>query len=348
MGKRFAIVLMSLALLMASCTVNTRYPIPGDRIVFSAVASHTETKCIIGTTYYPTDLPFVVEAVHYPEGIENDWDNVYMSGAKVLYDTENAWWQPEDEFLWPREGDVVFYAASPDIPRIHISPEKGVEADWSIHSFEEAQVDLCYAKATESCNMHPALIPIVFDHALTQVCIKVRPLKQYSSVLVSDNLLQTDEITVVLDSVKITGILSEGHFTQEPFKWVNYTSVSDYTIFNDPAGLILECDNQNAPILTPLKPLLLIPQLLPENARIEEWHHTVVHSRLTDMTDGSIIGDTSYEVPGEASIPIWTCCQKWLADYKYTFRLAVGLEESSVLSLAVTDWIETREIILDE
>ena len=347
MGKRSALILMSLALLAASCTVNTLDPVPGDKMVFSAVASHTDSKCIISTTTYPVDLPFVVEAVHYPEGTENDWDNVYISGAKVEYDAENAWWQPEEEFLWPREGEVVFYAASPAIPDIHISPEKGVEADWSIRSFEEAQVDLCYAKTTEKCKMHSAVIPIVFDHALTQVCIKVRPLKQYSSQLVSDNLLQSDEITVVLDSVKITGIFSEGHFIQEPAQWVNCTSISDYTIFNDPAGLQLECDKQSTPVLTPLKPLLLIPQLLPQNARIEEWHHAVVHSKLTNLTDGSIVGDVTYDIPGEASIPIWTCCQKWLADYKYTFRLAVGLEDS-ILSLAVTDWVETREIILDE
>lgn len=347
MGKRFAPLLTFVALLAAACTVNTRYPQPGDRMVFSAVASHTTARCIIGTTYYPTDIPFVVEAVHYPEGIENDWDNVYMSGTRVEYIKENAWWQPEEEFLWPREGAVVFYAASPALPTIHISPEKGVETEWSIHTFNEAQVDLCYAKTVENCKQHTAITPIVFDHALTQVCIKVRPLKQYSKLLISDNLLQTDQITVVVDSVKISGILSEGHFTQEPFNWVNYTTINDYTIFNDPSGLVLECDSQNSPVLTPLDPLLLIPQLLPENARIEEWHRTVVHSTLTDMTTGELLQDMSYEVPGEASIPIWTCCQKWLADYKYTFRLAVGLE-NSVLSLAVTDWIETQEIILDE
>ena len=315
-------------------------------MVFSAVASHT--KCIITSTAYPQDIPFVVEAVHYPEGIENDWDNVYISGAKVEYDAKNAWWRPEEEFLWPRAGDVIFYAGSPAIPKIRISPEKGVETDWSISSFEEAQVDLCYAKTTESCKLHSAIVPIVFDHALTQVCIKVRPLKQYSKLLISDNLLQTDDITVVLDSVRITGVLSRGHFTQEPLQWeIDPSATSSYIIFNDPSGLAMECDSKNNPVLTPLDPLLLIPQLLPESARIEEWHHTVVHSSLTDMTTGEVKQDLTYVIPANSSIPVWSCCQRWLPDYKYTFRLAIGLEDS-VLSLAVTDWIETREIILDE
>ena len=345
MGKRIAIALSILALLTAACTTNTRYSLPGDRIVFSAVASHT--KCIIGTTYYPTDLPFVVEAVHYPEGLDRDWENIYMSGATVEYDKANAWWQTEEEFFWPSEGNVVFYAASPAIPKVRITPEKGVETDWSIHSFEEAQVDLCYAKTVEDCKRHSAIIPIVFDHALTQVCVKVRPLKQYSKMLISDNLLQTDQITVVLDSLKITGVLGEGRFTQEPLKWENHHTPADYTLFNNPAGLALECDNQNNPVLSPLDPLLLIPQLLPENARIEEWHHTVVHSTLTDMTTGEVLQNRTYEVPGQADFPIWDCCQKWLPGYKYTFRLAIGLE-NSVLSLAVTDWVESQEIILDE
>lgn len=345
MGKRIAIALSILALLTAACTTNTRYSLPGDRIVFSAVASHT--KCIIGTTYYPTDIPFVVEAVHYPEGLDKDWENIYMSGATVEYDKSNAWWQTEEEFFWPSEGNVVFYAASPAIPKIRIYPDKGVETDWSIHSFEEAQVDLCYAKTVEDCKRHSAIIPIVFDHALTQVCVKVRPLKQYSKMLISDNLLQTDQITVVLDSLKITGVLGEGRFTQEPFAWETRNVTAGYTLFDDPAGLALECDSRNTPVLTPLPPLLLIPQILPQHARIEEWHRTVVRSTLSDMATGEILQDLTYEIPAESSLPIWDCCQKWLPDYKYTFRLAIGLEDS-VLSLAVTDWVENREIILDE
>lgn len=347
MGKRFAIILM-FALALASCTVNTRYSTPGDRMVFTAVASHS--RCIIGTTYYPTNIPFVVEAVHYPEGLDKDWEDIYIAEATVEYDKDNAWWQSEDEFYWPQMGDVVFYAASPAVPKINISPDKGLETDWSIHSFEEAQVDLCFAKTVENCSRHSALIPIVFSHALTQVCVKVRPLKQYSKLLISDNLLQTDEITVVLDSLKINGILCDGHFTQEPLTWTTRPgTTANYTIFNDPAGLALECDSQNSPVLTPLKPLLLIPQVLPDDATIEEWHHTVVHSTLKDITTGAIITDLSYTVPASASYPIWSCCQKWLSNYKYTFRLTIGMEsEDGSLSLAVTDWVETSEIILDE
>ena len=70
-------------------------------------------------------------------------------------------------------------------------------------------------------------------------------------------------------------------------------------------------------------------------------------STLSDMATGEILQDLTYEIPAESSLPIWDCCQKWLPDYKYTFRLAIGLEDS-VLSLAVTDWVENREIILDE
>lgn len=347
MGKRLAVILV-FALALASCTMNTRYSMPGDRMVFTAVASHS--RCIIGTTYYPTNIPFVVEAVHYPNGIDNDWENVYFAETTVEYDKENAWWQSEDEFYWPQEGAVVFYAASPAVPQISISPDKGLETDWSIRSYDETQTDLCYAKTVEQCNRHSALIPIVFSHALTQVCVKVRPLKQYSKMLISDNLLQTDEITVVLDSLKINGVLCEGRFTQESAEWTTRPGIkSDYTVFNEPAGLALECDYQNSPVLTPLKPLLLIPQLLPADSSIEEWHHIVVHSYLKDITTGKILSDLSYSLPVTSSFLIWSCCQKWLPNYKYTFRLTLGMEaEDSALSLAVTDWVENSEIILDE
>ena len=345
MGKR-AVILMITALTMAACMTNTRYPVMGDRMVFSAVASHT--KCIITSTSYPTDLPFIVEAVHYPDGTEQDWDQVYMAGETIEYDPQNAWWQPQEEFLWPLGGDVVFYAATPAISKISISPEVGVETDWAVHTFADAQIDFCIAKTVEPCSHHSAVVPIVFDHALTQVCVKVRPLKQYSATQRVDDMLQTDEITVVLDSVKLSGILAEGHFIQATKKWETIPSVTEnYTLYNDPAGQALSCDKYDNPELTVLPPMLLIPQVLPKGAHIEEWHHTVVHSFVKDLTSGEIVSELNYTIPATSTLPLQLCCQRWIPGYKYTFHLSLGMEDP-LLTLAVTDWIETKEIILSD
>ena len=344
MGKRQAIILISAAVALASCTVNTRYPVAQQRVVFSAVASHT--RGIISTTNYPVTVPFVVEAVHHPAG--SGATNSLMSGLKVEYDYENGWWQTEDELFWPQDGEVVFYAGSPVIPQVSVNPEKGVEADWSIYTLDEAQVDLCIAKTTVRCAEHSALVPIVFNHALTQVCVKARTLRHYSTSQRVDNIVQADIITVVLDSVKITGVISEGHYTQNPQNWVtDPAKTAEYTIYSSQNGLELGCDRYDNPVLNYLNSVLLIPQILPDEARIEEWHHCVVRSSVTDVTTGTIISDVTYSIPGFATLPIRNCCHKWIPDYKYTFRVAVGMEEST-LNLAVTDWIETREIILGD
>lgn len=333
-------LLVSSALALASCTVNISDPAETEAMVFSAVASHS-TRGIIATTNYPVDEPFMVEAVHSGKP--------FMSGEKVQYDSAQGIWKTEEDFMWPLNGTIVFYAASPILPQISISPEKGVEADWSITTDAEAETDLCFALAEEPCKSHTAVVPIVFSHALSQICFKARSQRHYSSSQTAGNLIQANVITIILDSVKIGGIISEGHFTQNPYWWETDSSkTADYTIYSDKEGQILRVDRYDNPILSHLKTMLLIPQTLPKSAYIEEWHHGTVRTSITDKSTGNIVKDTTYVIPKHERIPLAKYCEKWVPDYKFTFRIAVGLEENTVISTAVTDWTETKEIILGD
>ena len=74
-----------------------------------------------------------------------------------------------------------------------------------------------------------------------------------------------------------------------------------------------------------------------------------VRSSVTDLTTGEIISDQTYNIPKTSSRPLTKVCDRWKMDYKYTFRIAVGQEEDDTeLTLAVTDWTETKEIILGD
>lgn len=314
-------------------------------MVFFAVASHS-TKSIITTTTYPTNVPFDVEAVYY-EG-SNTSGKVYMDKTTVSFDQASGYWRAGEDCYWPTAGTLRFLAVSPVCPSVSISLENGVETDWSIVSEEETQTDLCFAEVSENCASHSLTVPIVFSHALSQICFKARCLKQYSSSQTAGNLIQANVFTVVLDSVKIKGIVSQGHFTQSPCKWTTDPSkLAEYSVFSSEDGLSLGCDRYDAPILNTLSTMLLIPQTLLSGACIEEWHHVSVRSSVTDSTTGEIISDNTYIIPKTSSIPFAQFCGKWNMDYKYTFRLAVGLEDSEVTA-ALTDWTETKEIIIGD
>ena len=338
---------------LASCSKS----IPGpaykakELMVFSAVASHS-VKNIITTTNYPLDEPFIVEAVHYySDGNTDSADSVFIDHETIRYSFEQSLWKSDGEHYWPQKGKLLFYAASPILPQVKINKETGVEADWSIPSEAETETDLCFARTVENCDMHSSMVPVVFNHALSQICFKARTVKNYNFSSTEGNLVQANIINIVLDSIKIHGIVSKGHFTQKPRGW-SYDAPADtvsYTVFNKEGGCALKVDRYDNPELKEIGKVLLIPQTLSEDATLEEWHHAEIRTTLTDKTTKQIVSDNSYTIYRTSTIPLADHCERWIMDFKYTLRLAVGIDDDkSTLAVAVTDWTETKEIILGD
>ena len=332
--------------MLASCTKNVVDPVEPEPMAFSAIASHS-TKSIITTTNYPLDVPFIVKAVHYPEDKTQE-GSVFMERQVVSYHFEDALWKPDVDHYWPQDGSLTFYAGSPDIPEVQVTRENGVVANWSIPSNEFTQTDLCYGEVTEDCKAHSAIIPIVFSHALSQICIKARALRNHSYSRQEDNLIQANVITVMLDSVKIGGIVSKGRFTQKPKSWkLDWAERAEYLVYKNDEGLELRCDRYDNPVFTVLNQMLLIPQPLTMDVYIQEWHHIVVRTSVTDTDTGEIVSDHTDIFQKSASLPLAYVCQSWETDFKYTFRIAVGLDDTEI-AMAVTDWTETKEIIIGD
>ena len=348
MTKRLSVIALA-AVALLGCTKNNYIPVYKDQLVFSAVASHS-AKSIITTTNYPLDEPFVVEAVYYPDNNNPSEYKPFLSGEKVQYSFGEGLWFTQKTYFWPLSGDMVFYAGSPIIPELKVDPQHGVEVDWSAPTDGHTQTDLCFAQFTSDCAQHPAVVPIVFSHALSQVCFKARTLKHYASSQTSGNLVQADIFNVVLDSVKIHGIVSEGQFAQKPLGWTNDTTVTaDYTVYANKEGLKLTCDRYDNPILNTLTTVLLIPQRILKEASLEEWHHIEVRSSITNTETGKIEQDLTYSLPRHSVLLLSNYCRQWLMDFKYTFRIAVGMEnEDTEITTAVTDWMETKERIIGD
>ena len=342
---------MLAAIVLASCVKSIPGPahVSEDLMVFSAVASHS-VKNIITTTNYPLDEPFVVDAVYYPDGNLSSEGETVMTREPVRYYFEDALWKSDSQHFWPQKGKLVFYAGSPVLPQVTLSTERGVEADWSIPTESETDIDLCFARTVENCESHSSMVPVVFNHALSQVCFKARTIRDYSSKYHEGGYIQANVIRVYLDSVKIRGLVSEGHFTQRPRGWdLNSSVTSGYTVFKREEGLELKCDRYDNPELNEIGTMLFIPQELPADAVIEEWHHADVRTSLTDTLSNVIVRDNSYTIRKSSVIPIREHCERWIMDFKYTLRLAVGIDdEESSLVVAITDWTETKEIVLGD
>jgi len=337
--------LILLVLVSLQCTKNVINHVDRENMIFSAAASHS-TKSIITTTNYPLDEPFAVLAVHYPNN--NAEGEAIIDRETVSYNFENVLWKTDANHPWPEDGTVRFYAGSPVIPEVGFTWENGVVANWSIADESDTQTDLCFAEVTENCEAHSALIPIVFSHALSQICFKARTLKHYSYSRQEKNFIQANIITVVLDSVKIGGIISKGVFTQKPKGWtLDQSETAEYLIYRNFEGLELNCDRYDNPILQKLCNILLIPQSLQEGAYLKEWHHIKVRSSITDTSTGQIISDQTTIFPYSQELPLRRYCPVWETDIKYTFRIAVGMDPTEITT-AVTDWTETKEIIIGD
>ena len=340
MKRRLSYIFLWTLAALAACTKNVIDLTDPEPMVFSATASHS-TKSIITTTNYPLDEPFVIEAVHERSG-------VYMDSQTVSYDFSSTLWKTQEDFLWPLEGHISFYAGSPIVPGLTLTPENGVVAEWSIPDTSATQTDLCYAEAHEDCAMHSAAVPIVFSHALSQICFKARTIKDYSYSRRADNLIQANIITVVLDSVKIGGIVSKGTFTQKPKSWkLDADATTEYLVYKNEDGLELKCDRYDAPIVSLLSNMLLLPQTLGAEACLEEWHHMVIRSSVTDVNTGEIVSDTTTTLPRSSKLALRKYCLIWEPDFKYTFHVAVGMEDTEIAT-AFTDWTETKEIIIGD
>lgn len=118
-------------------------------------------------------------------------------------------------------------------------------------------------------------------------------------------------------------------------------------MYKNEEGLELRCDRYDNPIFTVLSSMLLLPQPMTMAAYIEEWHHIIVRSSITDINTGKIVSDVTNIFHKSARLPLMLKCEAWETDFKYTFRVAVGLEDTE-LAMAVTDWTETKEIIIGD
>ena len=104
---------------LAGCVSNEAEVSPKaeGRIAFAAPLVSGVTRAYVGEIKnpYPTDENFVVSAKYYDNAFDS-WNNgqSYMSGVKAVYSAADNVWAPEgQDYYWPKNGSLTFFAYSP-------------------------------------------------------------------------------------------------------------------------------------------------------------------------------------------------------------------------------------------
>ena len=224
MSKRIlTYIFLVAAAVTASCTKNVIDLPSGGSISFAPVAEKS-TKAIIEGTSYPTTESFVVSAYH--EG-----SDAYFEDLEASYNNSIALWETSTAEYWPLAGSLDFIAYSPSSATGVTIDSDGVSAtDYTIQTSAQMTTDLCYAAATVAdCSNHPESVPLVFNHALSQVVFRVKAASYYANT------------TLTLNSLSIAGIYSVGDFTGSA--WENQDTEYTYNLSSTTTALTYDGEN---------------------------------------------------------------------------------------------------------
>lgn len=109
----------------------------------------------------------------------------FMTGLKIEYtkgaDADNhelAWRNAEHYYYWPYTGKIGFYAAAPSSLTPNVTWGSMVFTDYTISSTNQT-VDVLYGYAVDGSRT--TALPLVFNHALSQVVYNIKTNEDYSS-----------------------------------------------------------------------------------------------------------------------------------------------------------------------
>lgn len=270
------------------------------KIAFAAPVVSGVTRAYEGeiANPYPTEENFVVSAMYYDNGFDS-WNNgqSYMSGVEVAYnETDNAWAPAGQDYYWPKNGSLTFFAYSPAdfaawAPAIN-ADEKLVASAVAVTA---ANVDLLYSdltkdqtKAGHATNQYYNGVDIKFYHALSSIVFKTRLTSELNGA------------TITVNEVTLSGVASEGDFewsldAEDTPVWSNQAEAAGYTAVT---GAEQEVVYGDAAALEGAAPLILLPQNLAD-----------------------VVATVKYTIRNEGEAAIEQIAEVALADLKYGSQL---------------------------
>lgn len=310
---------------LAACTQNEIDTPELNEVGFNAVVRKNTKAIITGGTFFEY-LKFKVWGFYTQEGdfsdVASDAAPNFMKGVEISYIANEQKWRNEtNHYYWPNQGKVGFYAFYPETTAPTFAWGTGATiADYTI-SPNTQEVDLMYAY-----NVGPeqAALPMVFNHALSQIEFRYQTNDTYENVTVKIN-------SITFKNVDLTADFNFNASLATPAAvWSNNTDqTSDYSYFAQTSDAAIKTV-QDAQAATYGEPLLFIPQ----TAAKADLVFTVSMENTDDIVYTMNI-DLKPDSDG-----------KWVLGKKYIYTLNFKLDEIN-FAPSINDWVEVQVSTID-
>lgn len=315
---------------LTACTQNEIDTPELNEVGFNAVV-RKNTKAIITGGTFTEDLKFKVWGYYTQEGDFSDVEATaapnFMKGVEISYiENETKWRNATNHYYWPNQGKVGFYAFYPETTVPAFTWNTGATiADYAI-SPNTQETDLLYAY-----NVGPeqAALPMVFNHALSQIEFRYQTNDTYADATVKIN-------SITFKNVDLTADFNQNNSLATPTAgWSKNTDqTSDYSYYAQTSAAAVETA-QGTPAATYGAPLLFIPQ----TAATADVVFTVSMLNTDDI-------EYTFNIALNPATANNASATEWLMGKKYIYTLNFKLDEIN-FAPSINDWVEVQVSTVD-
>lgn len=329
--KKSQLILAAALVALAACSkaeVNSLDNEIGFRAV-TARATKANDAIISGTTY-GTDNSFKVwgwqsEAGDFSDVVNNAASN-FMSDLVISYNggpqsRADAWRNADNYYYWPFTGKISFLAIHPE----EVDPtttgwdatNKKPQATIDDYTISAANKTVDLMLANNEGARQAAALPMVFNHALSQILVQVKTQENYTADV------KFDVNSVQFNKIDLSGDLA---YANNAFTWTdNDTQTEDWMYYNTAKENINNVADDYGVAN------VMIPQ-----AANEDDPATPAVIEGTTLTISYTMKQTgSAAITGTVVVP---ASQLWEAGKKYVYTLNFKLNEI-LFDPTVTNWV---------
>ena len=336
--KTYQLILATALVALASCNkeevTNTDVNLESNEIGFNVVnrkATKANDAIISGTTY-AHDNTFTVWGWQSPkadfsefaeDAASNFMSNLTISWTGGRLSRAEAWRNADNYYYWPFTGKISFLAVHPST----VAPSttgwdatndkpKATVADYTISAANKT-VDLMFA--TNEGSRRVDALPMVFNHALSQIEVQVKTDEDYTA----DVAFDVESVT--FNNIDLSGDLA---YANNAFTWTDNAAQTESWTYYD---TVLEDITKDYQVYGAAN------VMIPQAASVADDPAT------TDAIEGSYLTiGYSMEQTGSAKITGTVNISKpqaWEAGKKYVYTLNFRLNEI-LFNPSVTDWVD--------
>ena len=328
---------------------------------------------VSGTTY-PEGEDFVVYCKSYTgkyKGWDASDDATHYFNANGETATPNStvgtaggkYWSTSTVHYWPEvEYSLAFAAYSPAVlstassaaPSSIAQTATGLQiTEFNTATNSDHQYDLMYTPRVYDLNKSTnanASVPLVFKHALSSVVFSSQKSNEDVDYHIKNVTVEGTFVQKANFNQHVSGATVDGKYVEsEAPVWypANAGTVVTYTPFK---GIVngANLDPFNVPIEAPeqftrgTSALLLIPQTLPNVAKVQVTYEKITYPNYPDKTTSTKL-ETSVEIPLSAFSYLDNGVNRSVTEFeigkRYIFRIAFGQNTRIYFEPSVTDWI---------